>query len=68
MNWDEEYDIVCVGSGIGGLSTALTGAARGATAIVLEKFHLLGGVSGLSSVRMGGALFFLFENVSRSYS
>lgn len=49
MSWDEEYDIVCVGSGIGGLSTALTGAARGATAIVLEKFHLLGGVSGLSS-------------------
>jgi 3-oxosteroid 1-dehydrogenase len=49
MSWDEEYDIVCVGSGIGGLSTALTGAARGATAIVLEKFHLLGGASGLSS-------------------
>jgi 3-oxosteroid 1-dehydrogenase len=58
MSWDEEYDIVCVGSGIGGLSTALTGAAKGATAIVLEKFHLLGGVSGLSSVCISGAKFF----------
>lgn len=49
MGWDEEYDIVCVGSGIGSLSTAITGAEKGATAIVIEKFHLLGGVSALSS-------------------
>ncbi|OCK73435.1 fumarate reductase/succinate dehydrogenase flavo protein-like protein [Lepidopterella palustris CBS 459.81] len=49
MAWDSEYDIVCVGSGVGGLSGAITGAERGASVIVLEKFHLLGGVSSLSS-------------------
>lgn len=50
MSWDEEYDIVCVGSGIGGLSAALTGAeVGGAKVLVLEKFEQLGGVSALSS-------------------
>ncbi len=49
MAWDEEYDVVCVGSGLGGLSAALTAAERDASAIVLEKFELLGGVSALSS-------------------
>ena len=49
MRWDEEFDVVCVGSGLGGLSAALTAAERGASAIVLEKFDLLGGVSALSS-------------------
>jgi 3-oxosteroid 1-dehydrogenase len=49
MNWDEEYDVVCVGSGLGGLSAALTAAQRGAQVLVIEKFHLLGGVCALSS-------------------
>jgi len=49
MQWDEDFDVVCVGSGLGGLSAALTAAERGARAIVLEKFELLGGVSALSS-------------------
>lgn len=49
MAWDEEYDVVCVGSGIGGLSTAITAAEKGATVVVIEKFHLLGGVTALSS-------------------
>ncbi|EXJ87200.1 hypothetical protein A1O3_04159 [Capronia epimyces CBS 606.96] len=47
--WDEEYDTISVGSGIGGLSTAITAAERGAKALVIEKFELLGGVSALSS-------------------
>ncbi|KAI9735352.1 MAG: hypothetical protein M1818_006547 [Claussenomyces sp. TS43310] len=47
--WDEEYDVVCVGSGIGGLSAALTAAENKASAIVLEKWNQLGGVSALSS-------------------
>ena len=49
MPWDEVFDVVCVGSGLGGMSAALTAANRGATALVVEKFHLLGGVSALSS-------------------
>lgn len=49
MDWDESVDVVCVGSGIGGLSAALTAAERGASVLVLEKFELLGGVSALSS-------------------
>ena len=49
MPWDEDFDVVCVGSGLGGMSAALTAAERGASAIVLEKFDLLGGVSALSS-------------------
>lgn len=47
--WDEEYDTISVGSGIGGLSAAITAAENGASAVVLEKFNLLGGVSALSS-------------------
>ncbi|KAF2501131.1 fumarate reductase/succinate dehydrogenase flavo protein-like protein [Lophium mytilinum] len=49
MSWDSEYDIICVGSGVGGLSAALTGAQQGASVLVLDKFHLIGGVSALSS-------------------
>jgi 3-oxosteroid 1-dehydrogenase len=49
MGWDEDFDVVCVGSGLGGLSAALTAAECGARAIVLEKFEQLGGVSALSS-------------------
>src|SRR3546814_13720095 len=48
IKWDEDFDVICVGSGLGGLSAALTAAQRGARAIVLEKFELLGGVSALS--------------------
>lgn len=49
MPWDEVFDVVCAGSGLGGMSAALTAAQRGATVLVAEKFHLLGGVSALSS-------------------
>ena len=49
MAWDEVFDVVCAGSGLGGLSAALTAAHRGGRVLVAEKFHLLGGVSALSS-------------------
>lgn len=49
MTWDEEYDTISIGSGIGGLSAAITAAERGARTLVLEKFELLGGVTALSS-------------------
>lgn len=47
--WNEEFDVVCVGSGLGGLSAALTATEHGATAVVLEKFDRLGGTCALSS-------------------
>ena len=45
MQWDEEFEVVCVSSGLGGLSAAVTAAHAGAKVLVLEKFSLLGGVS-----------------------
>jgi 3-oxosteroid 1-dehydrogenase len=49
MRWDEEFDVICVGSGLGGLSAALTASQRGARVLVVEKFSQLGGVCALSS-------------------
>jgi 3-oxosteroid 1-dehydrogenase len=48
MDWDEHYDIVCVGSGAGGLATAVVAAHRGAKALVIEKAEKLGGVTALT--------------------
>src|SRR3546814_8895287 len=48
MDWEESYDIVCVGSGAGGLATAIVAAHRGARALVIEKDDKLGGVTALT--------------------
>ena len=47
-SWDEEVDVVAVGSGIGGLAAAITAQDQGAKAIVLERADKLGGVTALS--------------------
>jgi len=47
-NWDMEVDLVAIGSGIGGLSSAITAHDNGAKAIVLEKSGQVGGVTALS--------------------
>jgi 3-oxosteroid 1-dehydrogenase len=49
MEFDGEYDVICAGAGIGGLSAAITAAEKGARVLVLEKFDKLGGVTALSS-------------------
>ena len=41
--WDEEFDLVCVGSGLGGCAAAVAGAAAGLEAVVLEKTARVGG-------------------------
>ena len=46
--WDMEADVVAIGSGIGGLSAAITACENGASAIVLERADVVGGVTALS--------------------
>lgn len=51
--WDQEVDLVCVGSGLGGISAAIAARDRGLSVLVLEKAPRLGGVSGFG----GGEVF-----------
>lgn len=46
--WDQEFDIVAIGSGAGGLCAAITAHELGATALVVEKSGQVGGVTALS--------------------
>jgi len=46
--WDIECDLVAVGSGIGGLSAAITAHENGLSAMVLERADHVGGVTALS--------------------
>ncbi|MDE2404699.1 MAG: FAD-dependent oxidoreductase [Sphingomonadales bacterium] len=46
--WDIETDVVAIGSGIGGLSAAITAHEHGASAVVLERSDQVGGVTALS--------------------
>jgi len=46
--WDGEYDVVAIGSGIGGLSAAITAHELGDSALVVEKSDQVGGVTALS--------------------
>lgn len=46
--WDEEYDVVVVGSGAGALTGAYLAARGGLSTVVLEKTNRLGGTSAYS--------------------
>lgn len=46
--WDEEVDLLVVGSGAGGMTAAVTAAGHGAKALVIEKSDLYGGTSATS--------------------
>lgn len=43
--WDEEVDVLIVGSGFAGLAAALEAKKKGANVVVLEKMRTLGGNS-----------------------
>lgn len=49
MEWNTVVDVLCVGSGAGGLSAAITAAEAGARVLVVEKDKTVGGVTGMSS-------------------
>lgn len=48
MTWDEEYDVVVVGSGLAGTCAALEAAAGGARVLVVERYNG-GGTSAVSA-------------------
>jgi len=48
IHWDEESEVVVVGSGLAGLSAALEACKGGASVIVLEKMKITGGNTRIS--------------------
>ncbi len=46
--WDQEYDVIVVGSGGGGMTTALVAQGHGLKAVVIEKSDKYGGTSAVS--------------------
>jgi 3-oxosteroid 1-dehydrogenase len=49
MNFDRHVDLICVGSGAGGMSAAIAASEAGLQALVVEKDDKVGGVQALSS-------------------
>lgn len=47
-SWDQQFDVVVVGSGAGGMTAALCCQAQGLSALVIEKTDRYGGTSAVS--------------------
>ena len=47
--WDEEYDLVVLGAGAGGMTAALVGALEGLKTLLVEKTDQVGGTTAFSS-------------------
>lgn len=62
MDWVDEYDVVVVGSGAGGLVSAITAANHGLKTLIVEKANVFGGSSALS----GGGLWIPNNHVSKA--
>lgn len=48
QEWDTTVDLLVVGSGAGGMATAITAAARGLSTMIVEKADVYGGNTALS--------------------
>jgi 3-oxosteroid 1-dehydrogenase len=49
QSWDDEVDLLVLGTGAGGLAAAVTGADQGLSTLVLEKTEYLGGTTAYSA-------------------
>ena len=58
---DETYDVVVIGSGAGGMSTAITAKKHGASVAILEKEPVFGGTTAFS----GGVLWIPLNRCAR---
>ncbi|MBU9723206.1 MULTISPECIES: FAD-dependent oxidoreductase [Bacillaceae] len=61
MKWNEEFDVVVVGSGGGGLVAAITAAHHGLKPVIIEKTKEYGGATALS----GGGIWVPNNHVSK---
>lgn len=48
-HWDEQVDLLVLGTGAGGLAAAVTGVQEGLSVLVLEKTEFLGGTTAYSA-------------------
>lgn len=62
MQWNDEYDVVVVGSGAGGLVAGITAAYHNLNVVIIEKASVIGGSSALS----GGGLWIPNNHVSKA--
>ncbi|HSU11245.1 MAG TPA: FAD-binding protein [Pseudonocardia sp.] len=49
QSWDDEVDLLVLGTGAGGLAASVTGADQGLSTLVLEKTEYLGGTTAYSA-------------------
>lgn len=48
VEWNEQWDVVIIGSGLAGLSAAIEAVEAGASVVVFEKMKLTGGNTRIS--------------------
>jgi flavocytochrome c len=58
-DWDEQIDIIVIGSGLAGLAAAIEAAQAGASVTVLEKMKVIGGNTRISDGALAAPLNYL---------
>ena len=68
IEWDEQTDIVIIGSGLAGLSAAIEANQAGASVIVFEKMNLTGGNTRIADGAVAAPNNYLQKNLGIEYS